>query len=130
MEIETEIETVSGIKNKTNMNSNVAYGVGAVDGAVDGAIDGAIDPVDEYNYLKMMKLTDINYNKIKKSNRHQLSYNSNNPRQSEVHSKIQFLYDELDIEFNNFKNNISSSCFKHKMIKVDKSNICLILNIY
>ena len=120
-----EIETVSGIKNKTNMNSNVAYGVGAVDGAVDGAIDGAIDPADEYNYLKMMKLTDINYNKIKKSNRHQLSYNSNNPRQSEVNSKIQFLYDELDIEFNNFKNNISSSCFKHKMIKVDKSNICL-----
>ena len=70
-----EIETVSGIKNKTNMNSNVAYGVGAVDGAVDGAIDGAIDPADEYNYLKMMKLTDINYNKIKKSNRQQISYN-------------------------------------------------------
>ena len=31
---------------------------------------------EEYDYLKMMKLTDINYNKIKRGNRKQLSHNS------------------------------------------------------
>ena len=37
---------------------------------------------DDYNFLKMMQLTDKNYNKIKKSNKKQLSKNSNNPRQT------------------------------------------------
>ena len=61
---------------------------------------------EEYDYLKMMKLTDINYNKIKRGNRKQLSHNSNNPRQSEVNNTIQFLYDEVDAEFNNFRTKI------------------------
>ena len=36
---------------------------------------------DDYNFLKMMQLTDKNYNKIKKVNKQQLSYNSKNSRQ-------------------------------------------------
>ena len=80
---------------------------------------------EEYDYLKMMKLTDINYNKIKRGNRKQLSHNSNNPRQSVVNNTIQFLYDEVDAEFNNFRTKILSPCFKHKLIRVDKNNIVL-----
>ena len=43
---------------------------------------------DDYNFLKMMQLTDKNYNKIKKSNKKQLSKNSNNPRQTEINSQL------------------------------------------
>ena len=85
---------------------------------------------DDYNFLKMMQLTDKNYNKIRKVNKQQLSKNSNNPRQSEINSQIQFLYDEIDKEFNSFKLNTSSPCFKHKIIKLDKSNTVLHPSIF
>ena len=85
---------------------------------------------DDYNFLKMMQLTDKNYNKIRKVNKQQLSKNSNNPRQSEINNKIQILYDEIDNEFNSFKLNTSSSCFKHKIIKLDKSNMVLHQSIF
>ena len=77
---------------------------------------------DDSNFLKMMQHTDKNYNKIRKNNKQQLSNHSKNPRQSEVTQKIQNLYDEVDAEFNNFKSNLSSPCFKHKMIRLEKSN--------
>ena len=85
---------------------------------------------DDYNFLKMMQLTDKNYNKIRKVNKQQLSKNSNNPRQSEINGQIQILYDEIDKEFNNFKSNTSSPCFKHKIIKIDKSNMVLHPSIF
>ena len=85
---------------------------------------------DDYNFLKMMQLTDKNYNKIRKVNKQQLSKNSNNPRQSEINSQIQFLYDEIDKEFNSFKLNTSSPCFKHKIIKLHKSNTVLHPSIF
>ena len=77
---------------------------------------------DDYNFLKMMQHTDKNYNKIRKNNKQQLSSHSKNPRQSEVTQKIQNLYDEVDAEFNNFKSNLSSPCFKHKMIRLERNN--------
>ena len=85
---------------------------------------------DGYNFLKMMQLTDKNYNKIRKVNKQQLSKNSNNPRQSEINGQIQILYDEIDKEFNSFKSNTSSPCFKHKIIKLDKSNTVLHPSIF
>jgi hypothetical protein len=85
---------------------------------------------DDYNFLKMMQLTDKNYNKIRKVNKQQLSKNSNNPRQSEINGQIQILYDEIDKEFNSFKLNTSSPCFKHKIIKLDKSNTVLHPSIF
>jgi len=84
---------------------------------------------DDYNFLKMMQLTDKNYNKIRKVNKKQLSNNSNNPRQTEINNKLKFLYDEVDSLYNMFKSNAvstaTSSCFKHKIIKLDKSNAVL-----
>jgi hypothetical protein len=81
---------------------------------------------DDYNFLKMMQLTDKNYNKIRKINKQQLSHNSKNLRQSEINGQIQILYDEIDKEFNILKaNNFSSSCFKHKIIKINKDNTVL-----
>jgi len=90
---------------------------------------------DDYNFLKMMQLTDKNYNKIKKSNKKQLSKNSNNPRQTEINSQLKILYDEVDNQYNMFKTNVagsatatatsSASCFKHKIIKLDKTNAVL-----
>jgi hypothetical protein len=77
---------------------------------------------DEYNFLKMMQFNDKKYNKIRKMNKQQLSYNSKNPRQKEINEHIQNLYDEIDKEFNNLKTNASSQCFKHKMVKIDKDN--------
>ena len=76
---------------------------------------GAGADTDDSNFLKMMQLSERNYNKIRKNNKQQLSNHSKNPRQSEVTQKIQNLYDEVDAEFNNFKSNLSSPCFKHKM---------------
>ena len=58
---------------------------------------------NDYNFLKMMQLTDKNYNKVRKNNKQQLSNHPKNSRQVEVNEKIQMLYDELDKEFNNFK---------------------------
>ena len=75
---------------------------------------------DEYNFLKMMQLTDKNYNKIRKVSKQQLSHNSKNTRQSEINRQIQILYDEIDKEFNILKANTSSPCFKHKIIKIGK----------
>ena len=82
---------------------------------------------DDYNFLKMMQLTDKNYNKIKKSNKKQLSKNSNNPRQTEINSQLKILYDEVDSQYNMFKANVvgTSSCFKHKIIKLNKTNAVL-----
>jgi len=80
---------------------------------------------DEYNFLKMMQLTDKNYNKIRKINKQQLSYNSKNSRQSEINGQIKMLYDEIDKEFNILKANTLSSCFKHKIIKIGKDNTVL-----
>ena len=81
---------------------------------------------DDYNFLKMMQLTDKNYNKIRKINKQQLSHNSKNLRQSEINGQIQILYDEIDKEFNILKaNNFSSSCFRHKIIKIGKDNTVL-----
>ena len=77
---------------------------------------------DDSNFLKMMQLTDKNYNKVRKNNKQQLSNHPKNSRQVEVNEKIQNLYDEVDAEFNNFKSNLSSPCFKHKMIRLEKSN--------
>ena len=77
---------------------------------------------DDYNFLKMMQHTDKNYNKIRKNNKQQLSNHSKNTRQSEVTQKIQNLYDEVDAEFNNFKSNLSSPCFKHKMTRLERNN--------
>ena len=85
---------------------------------------------DDYNFLKMMQLTDKNYNKIKKVNKQQFSHNSKNSRQSEVNDKIQFLYDEIDKEFNIFKSDTSSPCFKHKIIKIGKDNTVLESSIF
>jgi hypothetical protein len=90
----------------------------------------AVVKADDYNFLKMMQLTDKNYNKIKKVNKQQLSHNSKNSRQSEVNDKIQFLYDEIDKEFNIFKSDTSSPCFKHKIIKIDKDNTVLESSIF
>ena len=80
---------------------------------------------DEYNFLKMMQLTDKNYNKIRKVSKQQLSHNSKNTRQPEINGQIQFLYDEIDKEFNILKANNSSPCFKHKIIKIGKDNTVL-----
>ena len=90
----------------------------------------AVVKADDYNFLKMMQLTDKNYNKIKKVNKQQLSHNSKNSRQSEVNDKIQFLYDEIDKEFNIFKSDTSSPCFKHKIIKIGKDNTVLESSIF
>ena len=80
---------------------------------------------DDYNFLKMMQVTDKNYNKFRKINKQQLSKNSNNPRQSEITEQIQLLYDIVDAEFNNFKSILSSPCFKHKIVKLEKDNAVL-----
>jgi hypothetical protein len=80
---------------------------------------------DDYNFLKMMKLTDTNYNKIRKVNKQQLSHNSKNLRQPEINGQIKFLYDEIDKEFNILKDNNVSSCFKHKIIKIHKDTTVL-----
>jgi hypothetical protein len=98
-----------------------------VDMDVDVEVDAKEDKqshvnADDCNFLKMMQHTDKNYNKIRKNNKQQLSSNAKNPRQSEVTQKIQILYDEIDAEFKNFKSNLSSPCFKHKMIRLEKSN--------
>jgi len=77
---------------------------------------------DEHNFLKMMRQNDEMYNKIKKMNKTQLSSNSKNPRQSEINEQILKLYTEMDIEYNIFKNKLSSSCFKHKLINIEKNN--------
>ena len=77
---------------------------------------------EEYNFLKMMQQNDTMYNKIKKMNKTQLSNNSKNPRQSEINEKLLNLYTEIDIEYNNFKNKLSSPCFKHKLINIEKNN--------
>jgi hypothetical protein len=77
---------------------------------------------NDYNFLKMMQLTDKNYNKVRKNNKQQLSNHSKNSRQQEVNEQIQILYDIIDKEFNNFKSNLSSPCFKHKMIRLEKNN--------
>ena len=60
--------------------------------------------------------------KIRKMNKEQLSYKSNNPRQGEINTQIYKLYDELDTEFNYFRSLSNSLCFKHKFIKIDKTN--------
>jgi len=73
----------------------------------------------------MMENSEKNYNKIRKSNKQQLSNHSKNHRQSEVSQKIQILYDEIDAEFKYFKSNLSSPCFKHKMIRLEKNNTVL-----
>ena len=80
---------------------------------------------DDYNFLKMMKLTDTNYNKIRKVNKLQLSHNSKNSRQSEINEKINLLYDEIDKEFNNLKANNLSPCFKHNIIKIHNDKTVL-----
>ena len=36
---------------------------------------------NDYNFLKMMQLTDKNYNKVRKNNKQQLSNHSKNSRQ-------------------------------------------------
>ena len=80
---------------------------------------------DEYNFLKMMQNNDKKYNKIRKMNKQQLSYNSKNPRQKEINEQIEHLYDEIDKEFNSLKSNASnasSPCFKHKIVKIDKDS--------
>jgi len=94
-----------------------------VDVEVDAKV-GKQSPVnaDDYNFLKMMQHTDKNYNKVRKNNKQQLSNHSKNTRQSEVTQKIQNLYDEVDVEFNNFKSNLSSPCFKHKMTRLERNN--------
>jgi len=94
-----------------------------VDVDVDAKV-GKQSPVnaDDYNFLKMMQHTDKNYNKVRKNNKQQLSNHSKNTRQSEVTQKIQNLYDEVDAEFNNFKSNLSSPCFKHKMTRLERNN--------
>jgi hypothetical protein len=94
-----------------------------VDVEVDAKV-GKQSPVnaDDYNFLKMMQHTDKNYNKVRKNNKQQLSNHSKNTRQSEVTQKIQNLYDEVDAEFNNFKSNLSSPCFKHKMTRLERNN--------
>ena len=86
---------------------------------------------DDYNFLKMMQLTDKNYNKIRKVNKKQLSKNSSNPRQTEINNQLKFLYDEVDSQYNIFKTNFvgtsatTSTCFKHKITKLDKTNAVL-----
>ena len=85
---------------------------------------------DDYNFLKMMQLTDKNYNKVKKVNKQQLSHNSKNSRQSEINEQIKYLYDEIDKEFNIFKSDTSSPCFKHKIIKISKDNTVLESSIF
>ena len=80
---------------------------------------------DDSNVLKMMQISERNYNKIRKNNKQQLSNHSKNHRQSEVIQKIQNLYDEVDAEFNNFKSNMLSPCFKHKMTRLEKNNTVL-----
>ena len=90
---------------------------------------------DDYNFLKMMKLTNKSYNKIKKSNKKQLSKNSSNPRQTEINNQLKFLYDEVDSQYNMFKTNVvgtattttttTTKCFKHKITKLDKTNAVL-----
>jgi hypothetical protein len=94
-----------------------------VDVEVDAKV-GKQSPVnaDDYNFLKMMQHTDKNYNKVRKNNKQQLSNHSKNTRQTEVTQKIQNLYDEVDAEFNNFKSNLSSPCFKHKMTRLERNN--------
>ena len=77
---------------------------------------------EEYNFLKMMKQNDAMYNKVKKMNKTQLSNNSKNPRQSEINEQILKMYTEIDIEYNKFKNKLSSQCFKHKLINIEKNN--------
>ena len=86
---------------------------------------------DDYNFLKMMQLTDKNYNKIRKINKKQLSNKSSNPRQTEINNQLKILYDEVDSQYNTFKTNVvgtsatTSTCFKHKITKLDKTNSVL-----
>ena len=77
---------------------------------------------EKYNLLKMIQNNDKKYNKIRKMNKEQLSYKSNNPRQGEINTQIYKLYYELDTEFNYFRSLSNSLCFKHKFIKIDKTN--------
>jgi len=80
---------------------------------------------DDSNVLKMMQISERNYNKIRKNNKRQLSSHSKNHRQSEVTQTIQNLYNEVDVEFNNFKSSMFSPCFKHKMTRLEKNNTVL-----
>ena len=70
----------------------------------------------------MIQQNDATYNKVKKMNKTQLSNNSKNPRQSEINEQLLKLYTEIDTEYNNFKNKLSSPCFKHKLINIEKNN--------
>jgi hypothetical protein len=98
-----------------------------MDVGVDVDVDAKVEKrshvnTDDYNFLKMMQHTDKNYNKVRKNNKQQLSNHSKNHRQEEVSEQIQILYDKIDAEFNNFKSNLSSPCFKHKIIRLEKNN--------
>lgn len=78
----------------------------------------------DYNLLRLMQCDDKYYNKIRKINKEQLSYNSKNVRQSEINSHLFSIYDFIDAEFNRFKNNTHfiQSCFKHKLTKIEDPN--------
>ena len=75
-----------------------------------------------FDILKMIQKNYKKYNKIKKINKEQLSYKSKNPRQHEINVQLFHLYDYLHQEFNNFKTLTYSSCFKHKLVRIDKNN--------
>ena len=77
---------------------------------------------EDYDILKMIQKNYKKYNKIKKINKEQLSYKSKNPRQHEINVQLFHLYDYLHQEFNNFKTLTYSSCFKHKLVRIDKNN--------
>ena len=77
---------------------------------------------DDNNVLKMIQKNYENYNKLKRLNKRQLSYKSNHPRQDEINAQLQILYQDLDYEFHNFKSLSYSSCFKHKLVRIDKNN--------
>lgn len=78
----------------------------------------------DYNLLRLMQCNDKTYNKIRKINKQELSYNSKNVRQSEINSHLFSIYDFIDEEFNNFKRNthVIKSCFKHKLTKIEDQN--------
>ena len=78
----------------------------------------------DYNLLRLMQCNDKTYNKIRKINKQELSYNSKNVRQSEINSHLFYIYDFIDEEFNNFKRNthVINSCFKHKLTKIEYRN--------
>ena len=78
----------------------------------------------DYNLLRLMQCNDKTYNKIRKINKQELSYNSKNVRQSEINSHLFYIYDFIDEEFNNFKRNthVINSCFKHKLTKIEDRN--------